>query len=134
MRLPFAGRLKCIGTGQHLKGRFGKSFTMEIALGWLVSRLIARFGDQYNFLMSVWLRSHLITACKCNTFAKATVPYPEPHPGADVSKRVCECAELPTDEEKDNLQQNIYDLLHNKPVSPKAPKKETEMTTIDKCE
>jgi len=67
-----AGRLKCIGTGQHLKGRFGKSFTMEIAL------------------------------------------------------------ELPTDEEKDNLQQNIYDLLHNKPVSPKAPKKETEMTTIDK--
>merc|ERR1719321_385195 len=69
-----AGRLKCIGTGQHLKGRFGKSFTMEIAL------------------------------------------------------------ELPTDEEKDNLQQNIYDLLHNKPVSPKAPKKpkEMEMPTIDK--
>ena len=79
MRLPFAGRLKCIGTGQHLKGRFGKSFTMEIALGWLVSRLIARFGDQYNFLMSAWLRSHLITAFKCNTFAKATVSYPEPH-------------------------------------------------------
>jgi len=67
-----AGRLKCIGTGQHLKGRFGKSFTMEIAL------------------------------------------------------------ELPTDEEKDNLQQDIYDLLHNKPVSPKTPKnkKEMEMTTI----
>merc|ERR1712157_569247 len=27
-----AGRLKCIGTGQHLKARFGKSYTMEIAL------------------------------------------------------------------------------------------------------
>jgi len=27
-----AGRLKCIGTGQHLKARFGKSFTMEVVL------------------------------------------------------------------------------------------------------
>merc|ERR1712224_56421 len=27
-----AGRLKCIGTGQRLKARFGRSFTMEIVL------------------------------------------------------------------------------------------------------
>merc|ERR1739848_976921 len=63
-----AGQLKCIGSGQHLKARFGKSFTMEIAL------------------------------------------------------------ELPSEDEKDNIQHKIYDLVDKPPVLPGSPKiQEMEM-------
>merc|ERR1712087_22705 len=79
-----AGQLKCIGSGQHLKARFGRSFTMEIAL------------------------------------------------------------ELPSEEQKQALQQNIFQLINNtsmpplmgSPRSPRSPTKEevelTEVTTTDK--
>lgn len=67
-----AGRLKCIGSGQHLKARFAKSFTMQITL------------------------------------------------------------ELPTEEEKQKLQQRIFELVNGTaaPSSAVTTKTEVEMTMV----